>query len=98
MGFFSIMLKTESGIMTLNSKMSNKIITSCTCFPHVVNLACQAVLAALTSLNYAREAQTSEEQISFLEALDKDLIVMLCTLIHVVSSNFTLLQEGFFNF
>ena len=73
--------------MTLNSKMSNKIITSCRCFPHVVNLACQAVLAALTNLDYAREPQTSEEQISFLEAVDKDPIATLRALIRVVSSN-----------
>jgi len=87
MGFFLIVWKTESGIITLNSKMSNKIITSCRCFPHIVNLACQAVLAALTNLDYAREPQTSEEQTSFLEAVDKDPIVMLRALIHVVSLN-----------
>jgi len=86
-GFFLIVQKTESGIITLNSKMSNKIITSCRCFPHVVNLACQVVLAALTNLDYAREPQTSEEQISFLEAVDKDLIAMLHALICVVSLN-----------
>lgn len=85
MGFFLIGLKTESGTMTLNSKFLNEIITSCRCFPHVVNLACQAVLAALTNLDYAREPQTSEEQISFLEAVDKDPIATLRALIRVVS-------------
>lgn len=57
------------------------------CFPHVVNLACKAILAALTDLNYAREPTTAEEQVSFLDAVDKDPIATIRALIRVIRAS-----------
>ncbi|KIJ97832.1 hypothetical protein K443DRAFT_104953, partial [Laccaria amethystina LaAM-08-1] len=57
------------------------------CFPHVVNLACQAVLGALTNLDYAREPRTNEEQTSFLEAVEKDPIATLRALIRTIRAS-----------
>lgn len=50
----------------------------------IINLACKAILGALTDLNYAKEPLTAEEQTSFLDAMDKDPIATIRTLIHVV--------------
>ena len=41
-------------------------------------------MAALTDLNYAREPMTAEEQVSFLDAVDKDPIATIRALIRVV--------------
>jgi len=84
-GFHLITSKTELGAISSNHCSSKRIlIAQCRCFPHVVNLACKAILAALTDLNYAREPITTEEQVSFLDAMDKDLIATIRTLICVV--------------
>lgn len=56
------------------------------CFPHIVNLACKAVLAALTNLDYAKEPETEAELLSALEAVDHDPIATLRALIRAVSS------------
>ena len=79
------MSKTELGAISSNHCSSKRILIAwCRCFPHVVNLACKAILAALTDLNYVREPMTAEEQVSFLDAMDKDPIATIRTLIHVV--------------
>ncbi|KAF8149814.1 hypothetical protein B0H34DRAFT_633403, partial [Crassisporium funariophilum] len=68
---------------TLNKRLINRR----RCFPHVVNLACQAILGALTNVDYAREPRTPEEQVSFLEAVDKDPIATLRALIRVIRAS-----------
>jgi hypothetical protein len=65
------------------------LITQFRWFPHVVNLACQAVLAALTNLDYAREPITTEEQVTFLDAVDKDPVATVRALIRVVRSYYS---------
>lgn len=54
------------------------------CFPHIVNLACKAVLRALTNLDYAREPVNLQEQRSFLDVVDGDPIATIRALIRVV--------------
>lgn len=55
------------------------------CFPHIVNLACKAVLSALTNLDYAAEPSTDAEYTYSLEAIENDPIATLRALIRVVS-------------
>lgn len=62
----------------------------CRCFPHIVNLACKAVLAAITNLDFA--ADTSAEYVphgpssrSFSDALRRDPIATVRSLIRSVS-------------
>jgi len=93
-GFFLIALRTELGAMSSDHRLLNPIlITQCRCFPHIINLACKAILAALTDLNYAREPITAEEHVSFLEAVDKDPIATIRALIHVVRLKILLLMS-----
>ena len=94
-GFFSITMKTELGTtVILNYRFEQEFIYESRCFPHVVNLACQAVLGALTNLDYAREPQTNEEQTSFLEAVEKDPIATLRALIRTVSGDAGLVPQS----
>ena len=51
------------------------------CFPHVVNLACKAVLSAITSTSFAG---TGEREDNFFEYLDKDPIATLRKLVNAV--------------
>lgn len=59
------------------------------CFPHIVNLACKAVLGAMTKVEYA--AQTAEDHIpfgpqpeTFWDAVSRDPIATLRSLIRAV--------------
>lgn len=54
------------------------------CFPHIVNLACKAVLSAITNLDYAKEPTTPEEQTSSLNEVAGDPIATIRALIRVV--------------
>lgn len=60
------------------------------CFPHIVNLACKAVLTAITQMDFASEnvADFSPNKVlatSFWEALQHDPIAILQSLICGVS-------------
>jgi hypothetical protein len=62
------------------------------CFPHVINLACKAVLAAVTKIELAHE--TAEDHVPdptgiappwyFQDAMKRDPIASLCSLIRNV--------------
>ncbi|KZT24736.1 hypothetical protein NEOLEDRAFT_1066929, partial [Neolentinus lepideus HHB14362 ss-1] len=58
------------------------------CFPHVVNLVCQAVVKAIMSLDYGDDCDCTEGNHralpSFLDVLDKDRVETLWSLICVV--------------
>jgi len=54
------------------------------CFPHIVNLACKAVLSAITNLDYANDVEGEEEQPSSFDAVDGDPIATLRSLIRAV--------------
>jgi hypothetical protein len=57
------------------------------CFPHIVNLACQAVLGVLTSVRFIDEsAEDYEEYDADVYIHDKDLIASICSLISTVCS------------
>ena len=86
--------KSHSGLDT--SKALSEICSSC--FPHVVNLACKAVIEALTHVEYsAPDAQeyipppnpNGASPVSFLEALHRDPIATLRSLIRAVGLNHT---------
>lgn len=65
------------------------------CFPHIVNLACKAVLGAITNLNFASQdapdfipsappGPRTEAQ-SFMDAIDRNPIATVRTVVRVVS-------------
>lgn len=61
------------------------------CFPHIVNLACKAVLAAMTKLEHGLSSAPDYVPkgplpLSFLEALTRDPIATLQSLIRSVCS------------
>lgn len=60
------------------------------CFPHVINLACKAVLRAITDLDLAHENAVDYVPVgvnaqSFLDALKRDVIAIVRTLVRKVS-------------
>jgi len=60
------------------------------CFPHIVNLACKAVLSAITNLEYAAEEAEdyippNTESLTFLDALSRDPVAAVRSLIRSVS-------------
>ena len=66
------------------------------CFPHIINLACHAVLGAITKLKFAAEdvedfVPSSKAPVTLKEALNQDLIATTCSLIRGVSVCFYLL-------
>lgn len=69
--------------------VSDKCIS---CFPHVVNLACKAVLSAITKMEYAAcDAQdyipddsASLFPVSFLDSIKRDPVATVWTLVRVV--------------
>lgn len=60
------------------------------CFLHIVNLACKAVISAMSNINYAHEPLTEDEHESFLEAVKGDPIATLRAAIRVVQCSFYL--------
>ena len=66
------------------------------CFPHVINLACQAVLEAITNMDFANE--DAEDYLPTEE--EHNPIAMIQTIVHVVNlfniSSFNVAY--FFNF
>jgi hypothetical protein len=61
------------------------------CFPHIVNLACKAVLAAITNLDYVAETAEDFVPLNFLGGLDRDPIATIRSLIHAVCVCFAFL-------
>lgn len=66
------------------------ISTHLSCFPHVVNLACKAVLKEITDMKFA--AANARDYVpagpvptNFLDVLDRDPIATVRTLVRVVS-------------
>ena len=58
------------------------------CFPHIVNLACKAILAAISSLDFnpmPLDGEDDDEDQTFLDKLTEDPIGRLRVLIRVVS-------------
>lgn len=60
------------------------------CFLHIVNLACKAVISAMSNIDYAREPLTEDEHEAFLDAVRGDPIATLCAAIQAVQCNFYL--------
>ena len=60
----------------------------CRCFPHVVNLACKAVIEALNRVNYANDIlnATNTNTVNNSEPLFSDPISKIRSLIRAVSS------------
>lgn len=59
------------------------------CFPHIVNLACKAVLGAMTKLEYASQTAqdyvpTGPEPTSFWDAINRDSIATVRSLVRAV--------------
>ncbi|KAG1722095.1 hypothetical protein EDB19DRAFT_1646018, partial [Suillus lakei] len=65
------------------------------CFPHIINLACKAVLGAITNLDFASQdapdfipsAPPGPESRSFMDAIDHDPIATVRTVVHIVTSS-----------
>ncbi|KAG2110488.1 hypothetical protein DEU56DRAFT_749813, partial [Suillus clintonianus] len=65
------------------------------CFPHIVNLACKAVLGAITNLNFASQdapdfipsAPPGLESRSFMDAIDRDPIATVQTVVRVIRAS-----------
>lgn len=60
------------------------------CFPHVINLACKAVLGAVTDLKHASPnapdfVPAGASAQTFMDAIDRDPISTVRTLVRVVS-------------
>jgi hypothetical protein len=55
-------------------------IIFCRCFPHIVNLACKAILSAITDMDFT--AEETEDHVS--EGISSDPIATLRTLVRVV--------------
>jgi hypothetical protein len=64
------------------------------CFPHIVNLACKAVLAAITNLDYVAETAEDFYPSNFLEGLDRDPIATVRSLICAVCISFAFLYRN----
>ena len=82
--------------MFLNIYCKITLILTSRCFPHIVNLACHAVLGAITKLEFAAEdaedfVPDSEEPVTLEEALQRDPIATTRSLIRGVSFDFYLL-------
>ena len=56
------------------------LIVFCRCFPHIVNLACKAILSAVTNMDFA--ADNAEDYL--FEGTSSDPIATLRTLVRVV--------------
>jgi hypothetical protein len=54
------------------------------CFPHIVNLACKAVLAAITNLKYAEDLAEGYEDYEPAYANSKDCIATVRSLVNAV--------------
>jgi hypothetical protein len=66
------------------------------CFPHVVNLACKAVLEMITDMDYASEESDVAAVTyniptnTFCENIKKDPIAVICNVVQIVSTYFLL--------
>ena len=63
-------------------------INSCflyNCFPHIINLACKAVLAAITNIKYADDSAPSYEDYEP-SAFSHDCIANIRSLVNAVNS------------
>ncbi|KAJ3518939.1 hypothetical protein NMY22_g13434 [Coprinellus aureogranulatus] len=54
------------------------------CFPHIVNLACKAVIAAITDMEHAREPQNADEEAASMSEINGDAIATLRAFIRAV--------------
>jgi hypothetical protein len=63
--------------------MSISNFISSSCFPHIVNLACKAVLAAITNLIYVDD--TAEDYQDYEPGFSRDVIAMIRSLVNAVS-------------
>lgn len=59
------------------------------CFPHVINLACKVVLAAITHMEYAKDIAGDYVPsglclTTFVEAISRDPIATVCSLVRGV--------------
>lgn len=71
-----------SGIVTYNLMESMLIVIIYDrCFPHIVNLAVQAVLSSITNMSYAKE---DAEHFQIWQTSTYDVIALLRTLINKV--------------
>lgn len=71
------------------------------CFPHIVNLACQAVLTSITNTEFAKDDPNIPEYVpagpppeSFLDALERDPVATVRALVRNVSRNSSMLLES----
>ena len=53
------------------------------CFPHIVNLACKAVLGVLTELKYIDETQEGYEEYN-VNAFSRDIIALVRSMVSAV--------------
>ncbi len=82
--------------------IANTVVLSC--FPHIVNLACKAVLSAMTSLEHAQpsaqeyvppsQSNSDSAAMGILDAILRDPIATLRSLIRAVSRLFLLTAVG----
>ncbi|KAH6906344.1 hypothetical protein BKA70DRAFT_1105770, partial [Coprinopsis sp. MPI-PUGE-AT-0042] len=56
------------------------------CFPHIVNLACKAVLAKITNMDFAKESELGSNP-TFLDDLEHDPVATLRGLIRSIHSS-----------
>jgi len=59
------------------------------CFPHIVNLACKAVLGVLTELKYIDETQEGYEEYN-INAVSRDCIALVRSMVSAVNFNISL--------
>src|SRR5258706_3347466 len=56
----------------------------CSCFPHIVNLACKAALAAITNLSYAADTVEGYEDYEPTHYTHRDCIATIRSLVNTV--------------
>ena len=71
-----------------NNELTNLVVYRC--FPHIVNLACKAMLTAVTSLDYARE--DAEEYTPTDSTINRDYVAVLRQAIRMVRHSYCILR------
>jgi hypothetical protein len=73
-----------SSLSLLEVIACGNVLAEFSCFPHVVNLACKAILSAISKLNYTSVNFDSTDD-TFMDAIKQDLIAAMQVLIKAAS-------------
>ena len=77
-----------SSLLLLGAITHANVLAEFSCFPHVVNLACKAILSAISRLDYATvdfDSTTDGNTSTFMDAIKQDPIAAIRVLIKAAS-------------